>query len=156
MEIGVLVNTDKDLLNIYVKDNGKGMTQQQADAAQNPFFTTRTTRKVGLGIPLFKMAAEMTGGKLALTSQPNVGTLISADFGWTHIDRMPLGDLCGTLTVLIRMNPDVDFVYIERFNDREMTLDTRELREVLEGVSLSNPDVIAWIEEFYKENSPLI
>ena len=131
VEIGILVDEQKDTLTIYIKDNGCGMTPEQVQSVTDPFFTTRTTRKVGLGIPLFKLAAQQTGGDLEIESQKGVGTKTTAWFTLSSIDRMPLGDLKGTITVLIRMNPQTDFLYIEQLNDKKMEIDTRTFREIL-------------------------
>lgn len=156
VEIGILADEQKDTLVIYIKDNGCGMTPEQVQSVTDPFFTTRTTRKVGLGIPLFKLAAQQTGGDLEIESQKGVGTKTTAWFTLSSIDRMPLGDLKGTITVLIRMNPDIDFLYIEQLNDKKMEIDTRTFREILGEVPLDDPDVMEWISGFYDENSPLI
>lgn len=140
-----------DRLTIAVEDNGKGMTAEQVARVMDPFYTTRTTRKVGMGIPLFRMAAEMAGGSLDIDSVPGEGTRVTAAFGLSHIDRMPLGDMAGTLSALIRLNPQVDFVYRHRRDGREAALDTRELRQVLEGVPLDTPEVMEWIEGSLEE-----
>ncbi|MBQ5716472.1 MAG: ATP-binding protein, partial [Clostridia bacterium] len=118
----------------------------------DPFFTTRTTRKVGLGIPLFKMAAEMSGGWLDIKSEVGKGTRVYSSYGYSNVDRMPVGDMNGTVSMLIRMNPDIDFVYTHSINEKSYVLDTRELREQLDDVPLDTPDVIEWIEEYLKEN----
>ncbi|MGI6264315.1 MAG: ATP-binding protein [Acutalibacteraceae bacterium] len=140
-----------DRLRIAVADNGKGMTPEQVARVRDPFYTTRTTRKVGMGIPLLRMAAEMTGGELTIASTPGVGTTTAATFSLSHIDRMPLGDVAGTMTALIRMNPDLDFVYRHRVGDAVFEMDTRALRQVLGDVPLSEPDVMAWIGDYMAE-----
>lgn len=140
-------------LQIEIRDNGKGMTEEQVEKVVDPFFTTRTTRKVGLGIPLFKMQAEMTGGGLTITSKPGEGTDVVATFDMSHVDMIPIGDMESTILLLITCNPDSDFVYYRSHDDLSFTLDTRELREVLgEDVPLNTPDVTAWIKEFLQEN----
>ena len=146
--------SDKDdLLTITISDNGCGMTEEQVKQVIDPFFTTRTTRKVGLGVPLFKMSAEQTGGSFNIESQVGRGTKTQASYVKSHVDMTPLGDINSTVSILIRCNPDIDFVFT-RLNDKgSFTLDTRELREVLQGVSLDTPDVIEWIEEFLKEQT---
>ena len=100
-----------DSLTLRVEDDGRGMDADTLQRIRDPFYTTRTTRKVGMGIPLFRMAAEMTGGSLDIVSEPGKGTAVTASFSLSHIDRMPLGDMAGTVTALIRLNPGVDFVY---------------------------------------------
>ena len=118
---------------------------------RDPFYTTRTTRKVGMGIPLFRMAAEMTGGSLDIVSEPGKGTAVTASFSLSHIDRMPLGDMAGTVTALIRLNPGVDFVYRHTVDGRSFEMDTRELRAQLGDVPLSEPDVMEWIDGYLRE-----
>ena len=152
IEIELLEHIEKDLLEINIFDNGKGMTEEQVKSVIDPFFTTRTTRKVGLGIPLFKMAAEMSGGRLDIKSEVGKGTRVYTSYGYSNVDRMPVGDLNGTVSMLIRMNPDIDFVYTHSINEKSYVLDTRELREQLDDVPLDTPDVIEWIEEYLKEN----
>ena len=152
IEIELLEHIEKDLLEINIFDNGKGMTEEQVKSVIDPFFTTRTTRKVGLGIPLFKMAAEMSGGWLDIKSEVGKGTRVYTSYGYSNVDRMPVGDMNGTVSMLIRMNPDIDFVYTHSINEKSYVLDTKELREQLDDVPLDTPDVIEWIEEYLKEN----
>lgn len=144
-------DAEADRLTLRVEDNGCGMTPEQVEKVSDPFYTTRTTRPVGMGIPLFRMAAEAAGGGLTIASELGKGTAVAATFGLSHIDRLPLGDLCGTVSALIRLNPDIDFVFRHRVNGREFTLDTRELREILGDVRLDEPDVIAWIDAYLRE-----
>ena len=151
VEIAVSEDTEKDELVISVRDNGRGMTPEQAARVRDPFYTTRTTRKVGMGIPLFRMAAEMTGGSLDIVSEPGKGTAVTASFSLSHIDRMPLGDMAGTITALIRLNPGVDFVYRHTVDGRSFEMDTRELRAQLGDVPLSEPDVMEWIDGYLRE-----
>lgn len=152
IEIELFEHIEKDLLEINIFDNGKGMTEEQVKSVIDPFFTTRTTRKVGLGIPLFKMAAEMSGGRLDIKSELGKGTRVYTSYGYSNVDRMPVGDMNGTVSMLIRMNPDIDFVYTHSINEKSYVLDTRELRKQLEDVPLDTPDVIEWIEEYLNEN----
>ena len=156
VEITVTEDTAADQLTIVIKDNGRGMTGEQVRRVSDPFYTTRTTRKVGMGIPLFRMAAEMAGGGLEIRSEPGKGTCVQADFTLSHIDRMPLGDMTGTISALIRLNPTVDFSYRHQRDGREAVLDTRQLRQVLEGVPLDTPDVMEWIEGSLTEQETAI
>ena len=150
--IEVAEDTEKDRLAIVIEDNGRGMTEEQVRAVTDPFYTTRTTRRVGLGVPFFKMAAEMTGGGLRIESQPGKGTRLTAEFVLSSIDCMPLGDMNGTIKTLIQMNPNLNFVFRRKKNAEIHTLDTRELREILGDVPLNDPEVMEWItgnlEEF--------
>ena len=151
-EIVISIDTAADSLEVIVNDNGSGMTQEQASRVVDPFFTTRTTRKVGLGIPFIKMAAEFTGGECHMESAPGEGARIRAVFGLTHIDRMPLGDVAETMTSLIGPNPDLDFVLRYCVDGNDFTMDTREIRQVLEGIPLSEPEVLRFIADLINEN----
>ena len=165
IELAVTVDEPADLLTVYVKDDGCGMSASQLAKVTDPFWTTRTTRKanIGLGIPLFKMGAELTGGGLTITSADGTagdahGTELTATFGLTHIDRPPLGDICDTVHMLVTLSTHIDFVYTYRVTDgggvtREFTLDTREFKETLGGVPLDTPDVSEYIAEFLNENT---
>ena len=146
-----------DTLSISVEDNGKGMSPETVQKVIDPFYTTRTTRSVGLGVPLFKMEAEMTGGGLRIDSEPGKGTTVTAEFVPSHVDFIPLGDINETVLLLITCNTDRDFVFHHRIDDREFTLDTRELRGILgEEVELNVPDVVAWMRDFLKEQTESI
>ncbi len=153
----IAIVEDEDMLVLSVKDNGKGMSEQMLRSVSDPFFTTRTTRSVGLGIPLLKLAAEQTGGGIELFStpddgcHPDHGTLIRASFCKKHIDFTPLGDVTSSITTLIQGHPDVDFLFTHTKEGREVRLDTRELREVLDGVPLDTYEVIKWIEGYLAE-----
>lgn len=150
--IAVTEESAADRLVITVEDDGRGMTAEQLQKVRDPFYTTRTTRKVGMGIPLFRMAAEMTGGSLDIRSEPGKGTVVTAVFTLSHIDRMPLGDIQGTVTALIRLNPQLDFRYIQAVDGASFELDTRHLREILGDVPLNEPDVMDWIAGYLREN----
>ena len=146
-----------DFLDITVKDNGKGMSEEQVRNVIDPFFTTRTTRKVGLGVPLFKMAAEQTGGSFSIESTLGVGTTLFAHFVKSSVDMTPLGDINSTVKILIQCNRDIDIVFTHSTDNGEFTLDTRELREVLgQDVPLDTPDVLEWIDGFLQEQSSII
>ena len=149
--------SDKDdFLTITIADNGCGMTQEQVQQVIDPFFTTRTTRKVGLGVPLFKLSAEQTGGSFDIQSEKGVGTTTTASYVKSHVDMTPLGDINSTVKILIQCNPDIDFVYTCTTDNGSFTLDTRELREVLGDVSLDTPDVLEWIADYLEENTKSI
>lgn len=152
IEISVRSDFEKDLMTIVIADNGYGMDEQQLAAVCDPFYTTRTTRKVGLGVSFFKLAAESAGGEFSITSEKGVGTTVTASFEISNIDRMPLGDMTATMHSLITLNVDVDFVYNYRVDDKEFTLDTREFREILEGVPFDVPEVSEYIREYLSSN----
>lgn len=153
IEISCIVDTQKDRLAIYIKDDGCGMTNEQLSRVTDPFFTTRTTRKVGLGVSFFKMAAEMTGGSFEITSEPNKGTTVFAEFVLSSIDRMPLGSMSDTIETLIVYNTHIDFLYTYTVDGESFTLSTAEMREILGDIPLDSPDIVAYIREFLAENT---
>ena len=155
--IDVSESDKNDNLTISISDNGCGMTEEQVKQTIDPFFTTRTTRKVGLGVPLFKMSAEQTGGSFSIESEVGKGTVTTASYVKSHVDMTPLGDINSTVEILIRCNPDIDFVFNHSTDNGSFTLDTRELREVLgDDVSLDTPDVLEWINAFLEEQTQII
>lgn len=155
--VEIMLQESQEKLTITVRDNGCGMSEETCKAALDPFYTTRTTRSVGMGIPLFKMMAEQTGGGLTLESRSreeypeNSGTVISATFNKKHIDFTPLGDIVSTVLTLIQGHPETNFHFTHRAENFDVSLDTRELREVLGDVSLANYEVIQWIKEYLNE-----
>lgn len=157
IQLTVEEDSRADRLSITLEDNGCGMTEEQVKSVVDPFYTTRTTRKVGLGVPLFKMEAEMTGGSFAIRSQKGKGTVLTAVFVPSHVDMIPLGDIGGTVHLLITCNPEQDFVFRRRRDGAEFALDTRELRQVLgESVPLNAPEVSQWIQGFLEEQTALL
>ena len=139
------------LIGIY--DNGKGMTEEQVRNVKDPFFTTRTTRKVGMGIPLFKLAAEQTGGSFSISSQVGVGTRVDALFKTDSIDFTPLGDIEATIATIVSMNEDKDFVYTRDIDGSIFTFRSADIKKILDGVPLSEPTVMNWIEGYIRENT---
>ena len=151
VEITIDENERADVLDITIKDNGKGMDEQTVEKVLDPFFTTRSTRRVGLGIPMYREAALQTGGDFEIKSKPGVGTSVFARFGYSHIDRQPLGDIGSVLFLLITCNPQIDFVYNHTFCDKSFKMDTREIKKILDGVSISDMQVCAWLKEYINE-----
>ena len=147
----VTADTSADKLTIVIADNGCGMTLNR-QPCNGSFFTTRTTRKVGLGIPFFEQEAECTGGSFSISSVPGKGTDIEAVFCTDNIDCMPLGNLNETVHSLIVMHPDIDFYYGYQVNEAEFHLDTKEMREMLGGVPLNTPEVSSFIRDYLEEN----
>jgi len=152
IEIGVYIDRKADTLTVIINDNGCGMTAEQIAHVEDPFFTTRSTRKIGLGVPFFKMSAIITGGSFEITSEVKVGTKVKAVFVLSHIDRMPLGDINSTIHTLVTYNTNIDFVYTYEFDGRSFVLDTRQMREILGGVPLDAPEVSDYIKEYLDEN----
>jgi signal transduction histidine kinase len=128
IKIKIVEDTGKDLLTIEIKDNGQGMDEETIKKVLDPFFTSRTTRKVGLGLPLLSQAARESGGDIKIESKVGRGTRIKASFGYSHIDRKPLGNIEETLITLIAGNPETDFVYEHKKDELEYSLDTKEIR----------------------------
>jgi anti-sigma regulatory factor (Ser/Thr protein kinase) len=157
ISVGISVPPEKDELEIRIDDNGKGMAPDFLKTVTDPFSTTRTTRKVGLGIPLFKEACELTGGSFEISSEQGVGTSVTAKFVLSSIDRIPLGDVGETISGLIGSYPDRDFVIL--FSNRQgdkTVFDTYDIRERLQGVPLSDPDVYLFIRDYLKEQQEQI
>ena len=148
---------DTETLSIIISDNGCGMKKDFLKGVTNPFCTTRTTRKVGMGIPLLKLQAEQTGGSFSITSRheseypDSHGTKTEALFYKNHIDMTPLGDIAATVVTLIQCNPHIDFLFCHTMPTKKVELDTRELREVLGDVPLNTVEVIMWIKENLNE-----
>ena len=155
--ITIAIIEDSETLKVTVGDNGCGMTDDILKDVTNPFCTTRTTRKVGLGIPLLKLQAEQTGGSVTIVSRhksefPDThGTETTALFYKNHIDMTPLGDIIATVVTLIQCNPHIDFLFTHTSADGLVRLDTRELKEVLGGIPLNTAEVIIWIKENLSE-----
>ncbi len=147
--VTVDVQPEEDIMTVTIGDNGRGMTPEEAANAEDPFFTTRTTRKVGLGIPFFRQAAEGTGGSFRIDSEKGKGTTVKAVFGLSHIDRMPLGDISSVIYTLIVFNEQIRFRYTYTYAEKSFVLDTLELREILgDDISLREPEVSAFIKEY--------
>ncbi len=141
---------------LTIKDDGKGMDPEFLAAVTDPFTTTRTTRKVGMGLPLLRLMAEQTGGCLSIESKVGQGTVVTARFEGGHIDCPPLGDMPSTVALLIQGAPEVEWTYCHTTPAGSFTLDTRELRSVLGDVPLSEPDVVRWIIEYLQEQESAI
>ena len=147
-EINILVffDTAADRLTVSIKDNGCGMSQEFVSRVLDPFTTTRTTRRVGLGLPLFRQSALEAG-----ESREGKGTEVAAWFRTSHIDRMPLGDLAGTVTTLLNANDSVRYILVYRVDDREFVFDTEQAKKILQDVPLSAPEVAAFLEDYIKQ-----
>lgn len=155
--ISVIITEDEETLKLEISDDGCGMSPEMVQNVTDPFCTTRTTRKVGMGIPLLKLAAEQTGGSFSIASSDKPddhGTVTSASFYKNHIDYTPLGDVVSTVTTLIQGSPDTDWYFLHRFtgSGKSVELDTSQLRAVLgEDVPLDSYEVLKWIEDSLNE-----
>ena len=155
-EIRIELLEEGDKLTFKVSDNGCGMTEEQLKRLSDPFFTTRKTRKVGLGIPFLKMLAEMTGGGVEITSahestSADHGTTTIASFYKNHIDFIPLGNMVETVKTLIQGSPEVNFTYIHKTDGGEVSLSCAEMKEVLGEIPLNEPEILEWIGENLRE-----
>ena len=149
----VLLDSEKETLTLVFKDNGCGMDEETVQKVIDPFYTSRTTRKVGLGLPLLKQNCEMTGGSMHIESKVGVGTTVTAVFGLTHLDTPPMGDLAGTVVLTISAYPDIRFIFHYKLDDEvDYVLDTKEVNEILDGLPINDPDVIASLKEMVEEN----
>ena len=153
VRIAVAQSRSANSLVVTISDDGCGMTPEQVRQVTDPFFTTRTTRKVGLGVPFFKMSAEMTGGSFSIDSAPGEGTTVTARYVLDSIDRMPLGDMKSTFLTLVQGSPRMDFVYRLSTDKGSFEADTRAFRAVLGDVPLDAPEVLAFLGEFLEENA---
>lgn len=151
--IRITIDTVRDLLTLAVQDDGYGMSPELLAKVKSPFTTTRTTRPIGLGIPMLMENAQATGGGVEIDSVEGQGTTLTATFGYTHIDRPPLGDLVGTLVTLVAATPDrPDYVLECAYDDKHFTFETAAVRQVLgPEVPLNEPEVLAWIQGSLKE-----
>lgn len=148
--IKITIAAENGRLIIEVNDNGKGMSRDFLEKVCDPFVTTRTTRKVGMGIPLFKQAAETAGGFFDIQSEEGAGTTVRAEFEIDNIDRAPMGDLAAT--VLTQLNNDIDYVWTYKVDDRVFVFDTREVKKQLGGVPIDSPEIVMFIKELLSEN----
>ncbi|MGC9324228.1 MAG: ATP-binding protein [Desulfomonilia bacterium] len=151
IEISIVEDTGQDMFSMEIRDNGVGMDAEMLEKAMDPFFTTKKVRRIGLGLPMLAQAANTTGGRFFIQSQPGAGTVVRAEFRHSHIDRQPLGDVAGSITALILGNPDIDIVYTHTRNGRAYVLDTREIRETLEDVPLNHREVLTLIRDNIRE-----
>ena len=141
--------------NIYdftIEDNGKGMSPEFLAKVTDPYTTSRTTRKVGLGLPLIKMNTEHCGGGMTLESQLGIGTKLHVWFQLDHLDRPPMGDLSGTIVMLAAAHEDIHIVYRHITDEGEYTFDTEEIREALDGMSMNDVSVMKYLKEMVQEN----
>jgi anti-sigma regulatory factor (Ser/Thr protein kinase) len=152
VELEIKESRKDDLFSILIKDNGFGMTEEVLAKAIDPFFTTRTTRKVGLGLSLLKQNAEQTGGSMKIISKQGVGTELKAVFSHSHLDRPVLGDIAGTMVLLVGANPEMDFIYKHITDEGEYVFNTKEVKEVLDDMPVSDPNIMLYLKEMIKEN----
>ncbi len=141
-----------DRLSLMIADNGSGMDRESVSKATDPWFTSRTTRKVGLGLPLLKMNAEQAGGEMTISSQPGKGTTVTASFRHSHIDRAPLGDVSGTIALLILSNPEINIVYRHTCEGKSWSISTAEIKEELGEEAVTDLTIVRALREIINEN----
>ena len=154
--IEVHEDLQRDLLTASITDDGRGMDAETANHVMDPFYTTRTTRKVGLGIPLFKLAAEMSEGGLSLATESGKSTKIEARFRHSHIDRMPLGDISSTFLALLVSHPEIHWVFIYQTTDKDGNVDNfefddTELKNELGDMPITEPDILTFVRGLIEE-----
>jgi anti-sigma regulatory factor (Ser/Thr protein kinase) len=147
--ISIMITEDiqHDQLAIEIKDNGTGMSEKLRKKALDPFTTTKTTSRIGLGLPLFEQAARMSGGEFSLSSETNRGTIVRATFKHSHVDRKPMGNIAQTILTLIAGNPAINFIYTHTKQGVTYALDTNEWKKELDGIPLNHPEVLRLIRE---------
>lgn len=152
VSVGINESFAKGSLALTIADNGIGMDDAMVEKITDPFYTSRTTRKVGLGIPLLKQNCELTGGQLVITSTKNIGTKLNATFNRNHIDMLPMGDLPGVFTLTMSSYEKINVKYTHQTDIGKFSIETNEVKDLLGEVSLSNPEVITFLKEMIAEN----
>ena len=153
VEIDVEEDNKSDRITIRVKDNGRGMSEDFLKTVEDPFTTTRTTRKIGLGISFLKEAAEITGGGITINSALGVGTTITANFVMSHIDRQPIGNLTETIITLVTLNTGIDFIVRYKVDENEFVFSTQEVKTLLgDDTSLNSPAIVVFLTEYVSEH----
>lgn len=152
IQININEDSSSDKLTITISDDGHGMPPDLVQRVLDPYTTSRTTRKVGMGLPLLNDACRSTDGALQIDSTPGQGTNVVASLGLGHIDRQPLGDIAGVVVMLISANPTIRFVYTHIINGNAFSLDTNEVKEVLDGIPLNSPKVARMLKEMISLN----
>lgn len=136
-----------NVIAIEIEDNGRGIAPDMLEKITDPFVTTRATRRVGMGLSLFRAAAERCGGIFEIKSETGKGTVTRGEFQYDHIDRAPLGDMPSTIISLLAGYPEIDINYTHLYDDNKFVFDTREIREELEGVPLNEPAVLQYLKK---------
>ena len=151
IEISLAKSELDNRFTVTISDNGCGMPRELLEKVTSPFTTTRTTRKVGLGIPLFKAGCENTGGHFSIQSKVGCGTIVKAEYVLNHIDRPPLGELAETIHSLVVLNPQLDFELKCVKDQEEFLFSTQEVKSIVGDIALNQADVSNWILEYLRE-----
>lgn len=151
VKISITEKTDEDILSLRIEDNGKGIPKEHMKEVLDPFYTTRTTRSIGLGLSLLAQSARETGGDISISSAENGGTAVEARFRPGHIDMKPLGNIADTMVVLITGNPQAEFAFTFFKDGRECAFDTRKIKEELEGVPINSPQILVPLRNYLRD-----
>ncbi|MDD8048525.1 MAG: ATP-binding protein [Thomasclavelia sp.] len=151
--IKIIINDSikNNIIDILVEDNGCGMDEETLKNVTNPFYTTRTTRNVGLGIPLLKESAINTGGKFNISSIKGSGTKISCSFVKDNIDTPAMGDIVETMITLIQGDENIDYIFEYKTDKNDFKMNTKEIKEILDGVEINKPEILLWLKDYMKE-----
>jgi anti-sigma regulatory factor (Ser/Thr protein kinase) len=152
IRITIIEDFSKDILSIVIEDNGSGMDEEFLKVVADPFITTRTTRNVGLGVSLMKAASERCDGSFSIDSTKGKGTKVTSTFKHSHIDRAPIGNVGQTIVALINHNDAIEYVYTHNIDDQRFIFDTREIKKLIEGVSIRKNEILLWISEYINDN----
>lgn len=153
IEIRISEELKKDVLTVEIIDNGMGMDEETVKKALDPFYTSKTVRRFGLGLPLLSEAAKAANGRLSIRSKKDEGTTIRADFQYSHIDRKPLGNMSQTIIAAVLGNPEIDWIYVHKTNGRTRSLDTRQIKARLGDRPINSPEGIRMIRENLKKRN---
>lgn len=151
IKILIFDSIKENVIDIEIDDDGCGMDEETVKKVINPFYTTRTTRSVGLGVPLFKENVEATGGSFSIDSRLNEGTEIKGSFVKNHLDTPPMGDIVETILTLIQADENIDYLFEYKTDTNDFILDTKEVKKILDGVKINEPDVLMWLKDYIKE-----
>lgn len=152
IEIRIEDSIINNCIKITIKDDGKGMSKEVLEHVTNPFYTTRTTRKVGLGLPMLKDACERCNGYLKINSELGVGTIVESIFERSNIDRAPIGNIGDTIMVIINALDDCELIFIHVVDVKEFQISTFEIKEILGEVDINDSNVMLWIKDYVNEN----
>ncbi|HWR09658.1 ATP-binding protein [Sporomusa sp.] len=152
VKLEIVEDLAADVMLIRVADNGRGMDEKLRQLVIDPFVTTRITRRIGLGLPLMDMSSKRCDGYLKIDSTPGQGTIIQAKYRHSHLDRPPLGNMVETIKTILVANPTLDFLYHHTVNDRTFTVSSREIADILDGASLTQPEILIWLHEYLSDN----
>ena len=152
IKLTIKESTTDNLYSVTIEDDGVGMSPEFVSRVTDPYTTTRTTRKVGLGLPLIKMNTEIAGGGMSIDSEVGRGTILSFWYAHDSWDRPPLGDIAGTIVMLAANNENKRIIYKHISKKGEYTFDTKEIKEILGDMSINNYDIIKYLKEMINEN----